>query len=116
MWHFVAASQLDAAKWIIVSCAAILLLVIVGGVGVWYYRKWVLFSDPFSDAVTWTFEDLRLMRDRGDLTEEEYQSLRASMVGSFQGKPKGVPPGQGVSSASETPQRREGDEDHESGF
>lgn len=116
MWHFVAASQLDAAKWIIVSCAAILLLVIVGGVVVWYYRKWVLFSDASSDAVTWTFEDLRQMRDRGDLSEAEYQSLRATMIGSFQSKPKRVPPGEGAYPASETPQRREGDEDQESGF
>lgn len=86
MWLPIAAFKADDARWIIVSCAFIALLVIVGGLGVWYYRKRVLFSDQVS--ATWTFDDLRRMRDRGDLTEEEYQSLRSAMVGSFQGKPK----------------------------
>jgi hypothetical protein len=93
VWHLVAAVQADAAKWIIISCAVIALLVIVGGVVVWYYRKWVLFADSSPEATVWTFDDLRRMRERGELTEEEYQSLRSAMIGSYQGKLKRSAPG-----------------------
>jgi hypothetical protein len=92
VWHLVAAIQADAAKWIIISCAVIALMVIVGGVVVWYYRKWVLFSDPSPEATVWTFDDLRRMKEQGELSEEEYQSLRAAMIGAYQGKLKSSPP------------------------
>jgi len=88
VWPIIAAIRPEQTWWILVSCAVIALLVIVGGLGVWYYRKQFLFPDRTEGGGLWTFEDLRQMRDRGDLTEEEYQSLRAAMIGSFDAKPK----------------------------
>lgn len=86
-WPTIAALKPDDARWIFVSVAILALLVIVGGLGVWYYRKKVLFPDDAQGGV-WTFEDLRRLRESGELTEEEYQSLRTSLIGSFQGRPK----------------------------
>lgn len=87
MRPIIAALKSGDTQSIIVSLAILLLLVIVGGVGLWYYRKRVLFSDESSGGI-WTFEDLRRMRESGELTEEEYQSLRSAMIGAFQVKPK----------------------------
>lgn len=87
MWTTLAAISPEDTRWILISCAVLLLLIIVGGLGVWYYRKQVLFSDSSSQAAVWTFDDLRRMRDRGELTEQEYQSLRAAMIGSYKSKP-----------------------------
>lgn len=91
MWPVIIAVRSEDTRWILVSCAILALLIIVGGLGVWYYRKRVLFSEEASADGMWTFDDLRRMRDRGDLTEEEYQSLRAALIGSFQGKVKKDP-------------------------
>ncbi len=88
MWPIVGAIRTEDARWILVSCAILALLIIVGGLGVWYYRKRVLFSDTSSAGSIWNFDDLRRMRERGELSEEEYQSLRAALIGSFQAKPK----------------------------
>lgn len=80
-----AAVTADNAWKIIVACGLLMAAVIVLFLAVWYYRKRVLQSDESSSAALWTFEDLRRMRDRGDLTDEEYQSLRAAMIGAYQG-------------------------------
>jgi hypothetical protein len=91
VWAAIAAIKPDDARWIFVSCGVIALAIILGGLGIWIYRKRVLFDDQASSQGLWTFEDLRQMRDRGDLTDQEYQALRAAMVGSFQNQ--GTNPG-----------------------
>lgn len=77
-------SSPEAVQWILVSGGVIALMVVVGGLLVWYYRKRVLFSDHTSADAGWTFEDLRQMKEKGDLSEEEYQALRSALIGSFQ--------------------------------
>jgi uncharacterized membrane protein len=42
-------------------------------------RRWVR-SDP-ADETPFTLQDLREMRDRGELTPAEYEALRAEMIG-----------------------------------
>ncbi len=73
---------------IIFACALLVLGVIVLAVGVWYYRRrWMDSAD--SSATPWTFEDLRKLRDQGALSEEEYQALRAAIIGAYRGSSAG---------------------------
>lgn len=90
----IAAGMTDAAS-IIIACAILMGLVVVLFVGLWYYRKWAFSPDDATTGAAWTFEDLRQMRDRGDLSEDEYQSLRAAMLGSYGASGPNAPPDRG---------------------
>jgi len=83
--------------------------VVVLGIGVWYYRRW--YRSGGSTTSSWTLEDFRTMRDRGELTEAEYQRLRAAVLGQLQGnrssEPASVKP---VGSGSAMPASRQGGE------
>ena len=74
----------DKVGQIIFACLALLALVFVLCVGLWYYRRRVLKSAG-TDEPVWTFQDLRDMRDRGEITEEEYQAIRQTMIGAYRG-------------------------------
>jgi len=73
----------QAVTRILIACGLLAAAVVVLCAGVWYYRRWWLRDRPLSEPAGWTFADLRRMRDRGDLTEEEYQSLRAAMLAGY---------------------------------
>ncbi len=54
-------------------------LLVIAGVVLMFLRRRMLGLDDTSNQAT-MFEDLRLMRDRGELSDEEYASIRATMV------------------------------------
>ena len=68
---------------IVVACTLLMGAIIVMFLAIWYYRKRFLIDGRPPSSQTWTFHDIREMRDRGDLTEGEYQALRASMTAAF---------------------------------
>jgi hypothetical protein len=75
-----AANVSKDATWIIVACI-VLIGIFVLAVAIWYYLGWRRKQDASSSsAVPWTFEDLRKLRDQGQLTEEEYKVLRTNMI------------------------------------
>ena len=81
--YVLAAPVVDqAAGRILAACGLLLAAVVVLCVGVWYYRRWWLGDRETLGPTGWTFADLRRMRDQGELSEEEYQSLRAALLGS----------------------------------
>lgn len=90
------------------SLGLIAAAVVVLGIGVWYYRRWYRSDGPTNSS--WTLEDFRKMRDRGELTEAEFQRLRASVLGQVQGirptEPASVKPG---GSGNANLARRQGD-------
>ena len=57
--------------------------VIVLGLAMWYYRFWVKSWDSSPDP-TWTLQELRDLRSAGELSEEEYEALRQSVLESAQ--------------------------------
>ena len=66
-----------------------------------YYRRFRESSSSSDDQTPWTLDDVRKLRDQGDLTQEEYQKLRAAIIGAFQGE-------SGTSNTgAETPDKRE---------
>ena len=73
----------QAVTRILIACGLLAAAVVVLCAGVWYYRRrWLRDRQP-SEPGGWSFADLRKMRDHGDLTEEEYQSLRAAMRAAY---------------------------------
>ncbi len=76
---------------IIVAGGLLVGALIVLWLGVWYYRRHWLESEASGVGPAWTLEDLRRLRDRGDLSESEYQALRGLVVGSFEDRSAGSP-------------------------
>ena len=66
----------EMLPWLIVLVA----VVIVGGVLIYYIRKWMAGDSP-TPAEGFTLQDLRDLHSRGELTDEEYQNARAAMIG-----------------------------------
>ena len=79
------------ASRILLACGLLGAALIVLALGLWYYRRrWM--SGAEASSTPWTFEDLRAMRDRGDVTEAEYQSLRTRLIGLATGAPEAESP------------------------
>lgn len=70
-----------------VGLAALWLLVIVLGAAIWYYRRRWWLSESQADAEPWTLADLRQLRDTGSMTAEEYEKIRAAMIGGLRAGP-----------------------------
>lgn len=82
MVPFLASLITANASRIVVASILLGLAVIVLSVGLWYYRRrWLNSTD--SSGAPWTLEDLRRLRDSGELTEEEYEALRATLKNAY---------------------------------
>lgn len=92
MARILAAKIADNAGTIILTCLMLGAAFLVLGLGLWYYRRW---RDRLNAPVStsWTLDDLRKMREQGQLSEQEYQTLRAQLIHEYSGKPQsGHPP------------------------
>ncbi len=74
---------------IIVAGGLLVGALIVLWLGVWYYRRRWLGSEESGVRPAWTLEDLRRLRESGQISESEYQALRGLTIGSSQGRPAG---------------------------
>lgn len=77
-----AVDMADYAMRIIIACAMLMGAFIVLCLSVWYYRRRYYASESSREPV-WTFDDLRVMRESGEISEDEYQALRASLLGAY---------------------------------
>ncbi len=78
-----AAINPEATRQIVLASLLLIGAIIALFWAVGYYRKRFLLDDQPSGPQAWSLEDIRGMRDRGELTEEEYTALRASLIGSL---------------------------------
>ena len=82
MITLLAATVTENSSKILVWSGILLALLIVLSLGVWYYRRRWLSPDDLPSSA-WTLDDIRRLRDEGALTSEEYQALRAAMIGAI---------------------------------
>jgi len=79
------ASVRQDAVWTFIVCGGGLFVGLLLAVGAWLMiRRWCRgggLDDGGADL--WSLDDLERMRDRGDLTEEEYRLLRARVIDAF---------------------------------
>lgn len=71
-------SNVAASPVFIVSCAALAVAAIIGYFVIVAIRKRTIGGDARRGGTT--FADLRAMRDRGEITPDEYAKIRANMV------------------------------------
>jgi hypothetical protein len=69
---------------------AIMLVVVLGGVCILLYRRQVLGRESASAMQSGVFDELREMRDRGQITSEEFEEMKARIVARVAGRP--LPP------------------------
>jgi hypothetical protein len=78
-----------------VALACVLIVAWLGWAAIGRFRKGLL-TGAERGRSTWTLEDLREMRDSGQITEQEYQALRLQVIGGSpgaQGNPQSNCPG-----------------------
>lgn len=92
---------------ILVACLMLMGAFLVLGLGLWYYRRWQRNIDP-GPAMTWTLEDLRKLRSQGELTEAEYQTLRAGIIGGLTDEKASQGPPRNFGASVETTRSQEG--------
>lgn len=68
-------------------------VVVAAGTGLLVYRRRVLSDQPSADARSGLMQGLRAMRDRGELSAEEYDAARHALAGGAgkSGRPKAAP-------------------------
>lgn len=71
--------------WSAILAAAVIVLFLA----VWYYRKRWLGGEQPTDEV-WDLDDLRRMRAKNLISEEEYTRLRSAIIGAFSKKGSGA--------------------------
>ena len=70
-----------ALPWSFVLLATVVVLVLA----IQYYRRHVRAGDSGGDH-PWTLQDLREMHARGDLADEEFERLKARVIGEYHNK------------------------------
>jgi hypothetical protein len=71
----------EAWKDIVIACSLLIGALIVLYVGLSYYRRNWLGGGDDASSTPWTLQDLRALREEGAITEEEYQKMRAAIIG-----------------------------------
>lgn len=66
---------------LLLSLLVVLILVVLGVVVAFMARRWAKGEEEFGDA--FTLQDLREMRERGDISEVEFRTMRGEMLGRF---------------------------------
>jgi len=70
---------------IIVPAIGLIAIIVVGWFAITGIRRWMRSGDE--GAVPFTLDDLRRMRREGQLTDEEYETARAAMIGEARKNP-----------------------------
>ncbi|HSW44263.1 MAG TPA: SHOCT domain-containing protein [Phycisphaerae bacterium] len=86
-----ATSTSESVRQVLIWGGVLILAVVVLFGGLWYYRRWWLERNVGDGGPSWTLDDLRRMRSEGQITDEEYQVLRATLLGSFRQADGGGP-------------------------
>lgn len=73
--------------WVWGIAVAVGLVALSGGlVFLWRrFKRWTMTADESEEASAFTLQDLREMKARGDITEDEYQRLRAGILSAARG-------------------------------
>jgi len=79
---------LDYALWF----AAVLVVMVLALVLLKRARRLVSPEAPSVEQVSWDLDDLRRLRDSGEITIQQYESLRRQAIDAFTNKKGGAPP------------------------
>jgi uncharacterized membrane protein len=77
---------------LIIGLGAIIVIVLLAGLAVMAMRRRLLVKDSSAATQGRLMDDLRAMRDKGEITPQEYDAARATMAARLAGKPRPAPP------------------------
>lgn len=93
---------------VMVWLGVLLVVVLVGGFALLFLRRWLFEPDGGEGSTGWDLHALRQMRDRGDLSDAEYESARARIIGALSGE-SGVSTTPAPPGGAESPPRSGGE-------
>jgi hypothetical protein len=77
-----------------IACAVLIAMIVLLGTVVLLYRRSVLRGSEVSGGRdAWDLDDLHRLKSEGEITEAEYQAMRATIIRSFTGQRTGDPGG-----------------------
>jgi hypothetical protein len=76
---------------LVVGLGAIIIIVLFAGLAVMAMRRRLLVKDSAAATQGRLMDDLRAMRDRGEITPDEYDAARATMAARLSGRPASAP-------------------------
>jgi uncharacterized membrane protein len=84
--ELIANTRAETANWVFWVSAAILGFGLLAILVVWiFWRRWLREQEEEGRSTeAWSLDDLRAMRDAGDLTDEEYEAAKQVIVNSYQ--------------------------------
>src|SRR5271154_946554 len=82
VWMMLAELSPADQRRVLIALAIMMVLVLIGGFGILMFRRrlWGEEEDDNSSDVGFSLSDLREMRDRGEITPEEYEFTRARVI------------------------------------
>ncbi len=74
----------DAILWALVLLGAIALLAVV----TWIVRRWAVTRNQAPDRAVFSLQHLRDMRDEGQITQKEFETLKAKLLEPYRASPQ----------------------------
>jgi Short C-terminal domain len=95
VFSFLADLSPEARNQVLIALGIMMVLVMVGGFGILIFRRrWQEAEDADGSAnVGFSLSDLREMRDRGEITPEEYEVTRMKVITKVKASLSAGPPG-----------------------
>jgi hypothetical protein len=81
---------------VMVWVGVLFLVALAGGFAVLLLRRWLLDADSADHGAGWDLRALRHMRDRGEISEEEFQLARSRIIDSMSKTRPPTPTGAGA--------------------
>ena len=63
-------------------------VIILAGFAVGRIRKWMRPDGQKSSSEAWSLQDLRVLRQQGRISDQEFETLKAAIIAEYQSKPK----------------------------
>ena len=95
VFPFLADLSPEARNQVLIALAIMMVLVMVGGFGILIFRRRLNAADDADGSanVGFSLSDLREMRDRGEITAEEYEVTRMKVITKVKASLTSGPPG-----------------------
>ena len=71
---------------IVVWAGGLIVVIVLAGVVLGRYRKWMRTDVEARSAQSWTLQDLRDLRRQGRISEQEFDTLKAAIIAEHQPK------------------------------
>ncbi len=72
--------DLDSKTWLIIASAALVMILLLAAIAIIFIRRIYYGSGSRRASVPFTLEDLEKMHETGQISEQEYKTLRSTII------------------------------------